>query len=141
MSDKDNLASNIALIETAIADGELTAKPSTLAILQDWKAELARIEAEECAWNEWRRDLMDSAGVVSHGTRGDLDSDSYTQWFVIRRGQTGWWPILENLGVAMRETRCHSGDWDCCGRFFSRGAYVKATDSRILVKVSYARDV
>lgn len=143
MASIQELEATIAAIDTAVAAGEVDAdRPIVGTMRARWAAELAQLREWEAEAQRERDAALAEAGVIRSGVKRYVDDDGYTTWFVIRRGTVGWYPVLERrLGVAMRETRCHSGDWDCCGRFFSRGASVRVQGDRILVTASYARDV
>src|SRR5947209_7551480 len=121
------LEGSITAVEAAVEAGEIGADtPFVARMLERWRAELRQFRAYEAEEQRRRESAHAEAGVIRHGVKRYADDDSYTWWCVIRRGTVGWWPVLEQrLGVAMQPTRCHVGDYDCCGRFFSRGARVR----------------
>jgi hypothetical protein len=137
------LEQTIAIVDAAVASGEVDADRSVVRLVRaEWAADLAQLRESEAEEQRELAAALADAGVIRHGVQRSEDDDGYTRWYVIRRGTIGWYPVLERrLGVAMQPTRCHSGDWDCCGRFFSDGARVRVQGDRILVAASYSRDV
>lgn len=137
------LEANIAAIDAAVEAGDVDSDRPIVGTLRDkWAAELAQLREYEAEAQREREAALAEAGVVRHGVKRYEGDDSFTRWYVIRRGTVGWYPVLERrLGVAMQPTRCHTGDYDCCGRFFSRGASVRVRGDRILITASYTRDV
>lgn len=132
----------IAIIEEAIVAEPETA-PAGQRILAKLRASIAEAEVAEAAERSRAQQLRASAGVEVYGTREDATGDTVTHWFVLRwdgprRRRLHY---LARLGVPFARVRCHSGDWDCCGRLGTEGARIRRTATRILVTCTWSRDV
>jgi len=133
MSHIDDTRRLVATIEKAVRLGEISPAHADRFLVR-YRAEVAeadRLELADAA-------RLTAAGVVRHGTI-ETDDGGLTQWYLIDR--TADRASLRTLGVPFAEVRCHSGDWDCCGRLGTRGATIRRTSARVLVTVAWYRDV
>lgn len=90
-----------------------------------------------------RQEALDRAHVTHTGVRhyGD-DATSGVRWYVVQRpAPEHVLHYLESIGVPLAPTRCHTGDYDCCGRQFISFVRIRRSPTRLLIKVHYGTDV
>jgi len=80
---------------------------------------------------------------LPHGIKTYGDDDAGVAWAVFPRRWTdaAITRFLEARGWYTDGYRCHSGDYDCCGRLGARAAYIVRRGSRALARQSFYRDV
>ena len=80
---------------------------------------------------------------VQIGLREGQYDENYTSWAVFPKEMSDERieSYLTSLGWALEGYPCHTGDWDCCGRFFANSIFIERKGSRVLVTQSFGRDV